>query len=89
MDFCNPEKRPYLVLKGLRALEPLDNVLVRAQVLSECSSLICIGHKSRLFGLPRLLVPTLGRVRYKFNTLPRLPGLSSLHMEFTRTETSR
>ena len=40
MDFCDPDKSPYLVNKGLRALEPLDNVLVRAQVLLECGSLI-------------------------------------------------
>ena len=40
MDFCNPLKSPYLVIKGLQALEPLDNVLVRVQVLLEYGSLI-------------------------------------------------
>ena len=40
MDFCNPDKSPYLVSKGLRALEPLDNVLVRVRVVSERGSLI-------------------------------------------------
>ena len=40
MAFCNPDNSPYLVIKGLRALKPLDNVLVRVRVLSECGSLI-------------------------------------------------
>ena len=33
MDFGSPDKSSCLVVKGLRALEPLDNALVRVQVL--------------------------------------------------------
>ena len=33
VDFCNPDKSPYLVIKELRALELLDNAIVRVRVL--------------------------------------------------------
>ena len=40
MAFCKPDKSPYLVIKGVRALEPLDNDLVRVRVLPACGLLI-------------------------------------------------
>ena len=33
MDFCSQDKGPYLVIRGLRALEPPENALVGVQVL--------------------------------------------------------
>ena len=38
MDCCSPHISPHLVVQGLRPLEPLDNALVRVQVLFEINS---------------------------------------------------
>ena len=51
MDCCSPYISPHLVVQGLRPLEPLDNALVRVQVLFNSES-VMLEIEYRLISLP-------------------------------------
>ena len=51
MDCSSSHMSPYLVVQGLRPLEPLDNAIVRVQVLFNSDSPM-LDIEYRLIGLP-------------------------------------